>query len=83
MQERGVLGCLLCFSVGPRLVHRPEEAGAWFSHLTAAFIPGRGQGQGQGTLVGMCGGVCLYTQCLGWVLPIVSSQICAFKNMSM
>lgn len=43
-QEPCRRGVSLCFSVGPRLVHRPEEAGVWFSHLTGACIPGRGQG---------------------------------------
>jgi hypothetical protein len=70
-------GGLLCFSVGPRLVHRPEEAGVWFSHLTEAYIPGRGQGWGPG---GPFGNMwwCLYAQCVGWDLiwPGLPPHLC-------
>lgn len=86
MQERGGV-CLLCFSVGLRLVPWPRGAGVWFSHLTAACIPGRGQGQGPGYPGGDTVFVCVHsTVVFHFVMGLGFSQAFlpdqGFKNTS-
>lgn len=62
--RRGESFVLLC---GVKAGLQVRGARVWFSHLIAACIPGRGQGQEPGCLevMGMCDCVCLYTQWCG------------------